>query len=258
MGETGLDKIIEVSKSFNLQDLLAFIAVTKLTKEAYSYAKNRVKELLDKREYGICPTPKEAERIKDISKSDIYHRLKDCVGKNHWSLPIIKIGLYINELDKKGRSDIIRRNKTDILNRYGQRGIKVMHLGDTGMIRVYISYISTLKLERNLSVSESGKILDEIIDTWDKITVFVKSDQTQKEVSAEICKRLSGRHDLFFVFSSGSANEISTKTIAKLSTTGEIRKKDYTFTSHSYLSEDGTQQSYMWVFEFLPNISIKR
>jgi len=250
-----LDDIAELTKSLPLKELLAFIAAKELTKDlrkdAYSYIKQRVKELLDESKYGFVPKPEEAKAIQSISKSDIYSRLKDCVGKKHWSLPLIKTGLYIAELKGKDRQDIISRIKQDILNRHGDRGLKVMHLGDTGMIRDYVAYLSNLKLERNLSVSETGERLDDMIRDWEKITIFVKHDDLEKEISDKIRRFFSEKHEVFFVFSTGSANEIAARTIAQLNNSDEIRKNNYIFRTHSdpYTEEKG--QRYRWMFELL-------
>jgi len=220
--------------------------------KSYSYIKQRVRELFDGNEYGFVPKPEEARAIQAISKSDIYNRLKDCVGKKHWSLSLIKAGLYISELKGKDRRDIISRIKQDILNRHGERGLRVMQLGDTDMIRDYVAYLSNLKLERNLSISEAGERLDGMIKNWEKITIFVKHDDTEKEVSDKICRFFSEKHEIFFVFSVGSANEIATGTIAQLNNNDEIRENNYIFRTHlDPYTEEKSQKRYRWRFELL-------
>ena len=255
MEETDSDKYIgAINKLSDLPNLLEFIIAKKLVGTTLSYAKEKVRELWYERKYGFSPKPEEARKLKDISRSGLYHRLIDCVGKHHWSLPLVNTGIYISGLDKEDKEGFKKRNRDYIYAKHGEKGIKVMHLGDTGFIENVIYNLSDLKLKRNLSEIEAGEILDKIINEWTKITIFVKHDNTPKELSERICKLMYERHDLFLVFSFGKANKVATQTLAKLLTSGEISKNDYRFESNEdyYPARDKNKLGYMWSFKLIP------
>ena len=102
------------------------------------------------------------------------------------------------------------------------------------MISDYVAYLSNLKLERNLSIEEAGGRLDDMLINWEKINRF-----------------FSEKREVFYVFSSGSANELATETIAKLNNNNEIRKNNYYFRTHLDPYEEKNQKRYSWRFELL-------
>ncbi len=82
-----------------------------------------------------------ANALLKVSKSDIYSRLKECIGP-HWALPIIKVGIFISELSgEENRKKNIDDIKDSVKRKYGISAIKILHLGDTGVIKDIIAYL---------------------------------------------------------------------------------------------------------------------
>lgn len=96
-----------------LPEILKYVALQKLTGGALEWAKNRVKELWDKKEYGFTIKPELASELQRISKSEAYRRTKDCIGNNKF-LGIIKLGLRIEGLSESGKVALIADIKNDV------------------------------------------------------------------------------------------------------------------------------------------------
>ena len=57
--------------------------------------KNKIKEFWLKLEYGVTINAEESESLKKISENDFYLLFKKYLGE-HWSLKLIKVGIYIS------------------------------------------------------------------------------------------------------------------------------------------------------------------
>ena len=67
-------------------------------------AKNWFKEFWLKHEYGVTISVEESESLKKISENDLYLLFKKYLGE-HWSLKLIKVGIYVSEIIKEGKGD---------------------------------------------------------------------------------------------------------------------------------------------------------
>ena len=138
---------IETLIKLGLRELISYVNLKKLSGQVLEYAKKRIRELWGKRQYGFTPSKDEATILKKISKTDLYLRLKFCLG-HHWCLPLIKVGIYISNLNKEGQDILVNQIKDSINQKYGIRGIRIMELGSTGVIESIIELISDLKIKK--------------------------------------------------------------------------------------------------------------
>jgi len=243
-------EIIDKIFSLDLSDLISYTVAAKLTGEALAKAKKRIKDLWNQRKYGFTPSKEEAIGISKIGKTEIYKRLKDCVG-NHWSLNLIRLGMYISELSEGGKRETIERIREDVHRKYHKTGINVVNLASTGTIFPAIQYLSDLKMRKNLDQQDITKELDTITDEWKRITVFVKKDSKKKDIIAKINRCMNHRPSFFFVFSYGHlAKEKATKNIADLNNKGIFQREGYMLYTYRRTDKVGTE-IFNWSFELV-------
>jgi len=123
-----------------LPELLKLVALQKLTGKALEWAKQRIKELWDKKEYGFTPEPEVASGLQIISKSESYRRMRECIG-NHRYLGLIKLGFRADELNEQGNTAAIARIKAKVYEKHGVEGIRILTMGTTGILIGIIQYL---------------------------------------------------------------------------------------------------------------------
>lgn len=241
-------ELIQKISSMDLRDLLTFLYTVKLSKETIEYIRKRIRELWNQSKYGFTPNAEEAAAIYKIGQKEAYKRLKHCIGF-HWSLRLIRLGLYISDLNDEGQRKLIKKTKEDIYKKYGSKGIKITNMATTGAILDVIEYLSKLKIEDNLNRTDlTIKFDTEIIEKWDKITFFVKTEDSEKEISKKIVAMMNQRLLIFFVFAYGAASTKSMKIISKLNNNKTISNKNYCLSMTSRRDKAG-KRLYTWVFE---------
>lgn len=235
-----------------LPELLNLIVAGKLTGDLIVWANQRIKELFERKEYGFTPEPEFASGLQQVSKSDAYNRMKECIG-NHTFLSLVKLALRIEELNDEGRTKIVERTKNEVYKKHGVQGVRVLNMGSTGVIIPIIQYMSDIKLKHDHSQTYMIDIFEKVIDQWKKITIFHKSEIGQKGLEKKIVDYMSAHYELFFVFSIGEASEQAKKAIASLSNSNKIRKKGYMFGLYSRKEDVIGKEWYSWVFKNLYN-----
>lgn len=230
-----------------LPELLKLIFLQKLTGKALDWAKQRIKELWDKKEYGFTPEPVVASGLQEISKSDAYKRMKECIG-NHRFLGLIKLGFRVDELNKQGNTIAIAKIKNDVFENHGVEGIRVITMGTTGVLTGIIQYLSDIKIKNNYSQAIVADQFDNIITNWTEITIFHQTEKGQKTLEKSILTFMRNNYNIFFVFSMGSASEQATKLIAQLNKDNIIRKQGYIFTLYRR-GEVAGKVMHTWVFQ---------
>lgn len=235
-----------------LPELLNWITLGKLTGDALEWARKRVKELWEKKEYGFTLNPELASDLQRISKSEAYKRIKECIGNSNL-LGLVKLGLRIEELSDEGKVSLIANIKNDVYKKYGVEGVRILTMGSTGLLMGIIQYLSSIKIENNYSQTYMTDLFNRTLDNWMNITIFHKTEQGQKALEQKILAYMNGHHELFFVFSIGTASEQATKVIATLNNNGTIRKKGYMFNLYSRKEDLYGRVRHTWAFQNLYN-----
>ncbi len=236
-----------------LPDLLKYILLQKLTGGVLEWAKKRVKELWDKKEYGFTIKPELANDLQRISKSDVYKRAKESIGNNNKFLSLIKIGLRIEELSEQGKAALIADIKNDVYKKHQIDGVRILSMGSTGALISIIQHLSNVKMEHNYDQDYMSELFEKIIENWSKITIFHKSEHGSKKLETKIMGYMNTHYELFFVFAIGIAGEQAMKVIASLRNNGMIRNKGYTFKLYSRKEDDVGRSLFTWVFQDLLN-----
>ena len=80
-----------------------------------------------------------------------------------------------------------------------------------------MKYIIDLKINKNVNYLVLHQEFDKILKEWDKIAIPVKKDTSGDSLRAEILKIMDEKHQIFFVYSAGSAVKTALITLAQMS-----------------------------------------
>lgn len=229
-----------------LPELLKLVALQKSGK-ILDWVRQRIKELWEKKEYGFSPEPEIASGLQKISKSDAYQRMKACIG-NHRFLGLIKLGFRCDELNEQGNTAAIAKIKTNVYEKHGVEGIRVLTMGTTGVLVGIIQYLSDMKIKNDFSQAIMADRFDKIIENWIQITIFHQTEQGQTALEKSIRNFMKANYEIFFVFSMGTASSQATKVIAQLKNDEIIRKNGYMFNLYSRKEVAG-KVMHTWVFQ---------
>lgn len=219
--------------------------------EAGKDVKRTIINLLDKKKYGFVPDEQEAKAIKRISESPRFCRLKELIG-NHESLNLVRVGIYIMELNDIGERQLINEIRNRVNKRYGHRGMKIINLGSTGTIFDVIDYLDTLKLRKGYGKEHIILEFNKILDNWERITIFVKSEQDEKSLYQNIQIYMRLKHPIFFVFAYGTACSVAMKTIADMNNARLITQKNHYLIWSKPGKDRAGKLKYAWNFELCP------
>jgi len=231
----------------NLPQLLEYIVAGKATQEALGWARKRVKELWERKEYGFTPEPDVASGLQKISKSDAYKRMRECIG-NHSYLTLVKLSIRIQELSEIGQKESVHNLKNEVYRKHGLEGIRILTMGTTGVIFNVIQHISNIKIEKDFDQARMLEIFETMIQNWTDLTIFHKVADGQKALEDKIVSFMDHQHEFFFVFSIGSASDQAKKAIASLSNDGIIQEKGYTLNLSQKRVDTIKREYYSWIF----------
>ena len=198
-------------------DLYKFFAeLTVATiKDISEPVKNKIKEVWLKQEYGVTISVEESESLKKISENDFYLLFKKYLG-THWSLNLIKVGIYISELNEEGKRERAKQLYDESFKKYGRKGQRIIQLASTGVLVPVMKYIVDLKLDRGANLIVLNREFDKILDEWEQISIPVHRDSSEEAINDEIQEKISTGYPIFFVYASGSASKIAQLTLAKM------------------------------------------
>ncbi|KXS46221.1 MAG: hypothetical protein AWU58_740 [Methanohalophilus sp. T328-1] len=243
--------------SKSLPELLQIIRLGTYTTDILDAIKKRVKELWSKKQYGFTPDAKTAKELQNITKSDAYRRMEECVGKTSY-LNIVKLGLKIEDLSYKLGSAEIENIRKDVFNKYGKDGINILNMGNNGALLPLIQYLSDLKIKNNYSQEGMLNHFMEVIHDWERITIFHKTENGIDGLTDTIKRFMSSRQELFFVFAIGSAGDQAKKAISSLSNDDTIHEQGYTLTLHLREMDQKNRVHFGWTFQQLNPFAIEK
>lgn len=183
--------------------------------------KERLKQLVKSKKYFISLSKEDTTELYKISKQELYKRLERCLV-SHWSLNLIALGIYISKLNELDQGELAKQVKSEVHSKYQAKGLKILAMGSTGVIDHVIGFLSDIKTEKNYSFTEMGAIFDRIIERWEEITLFVKSEDSASSIKESCLSYLQKNERLFFVFAYGSAVNATISTIAELNNEGKL------------------------------------
>ncbi len=242
-------ELIERVSSMGIKELLALLISSKYGPEAVNHIREKVKELWNQRKYGFTPDAEESNALYEIGRSDVYRRFKDCL-ESHWSTDLIRVGIHISRLNDEGKREVVQKIKDSVYKKYGKRGTAIINMGSTGVITEIIDHLSGLRLRTDLNRRDLGIEFDKIIDTWERITFFVKADDSDDKIYSRITSLMDNRFQIFFVSAYGSAGINAMRVINKLNNEEKIPDNNYALSYGSRRDKAGLKL-HLWTFELM-------
>lgn len=180
-------------------------------------AKEKIKTFWLKQEYGITLSPEEGELINKVSKeNELYKIFKKYLG-DHWSLKLIKVGLYISELNEDGKKLRAESIQKEVRKKYDRKGLKIIQIASTGILEPVMQHIIDLKLLKGANYIVLCKEFDKILSEWDIISIPVARSSLETDIRQSITSKVQIGNPIFFVYGAGRAAVIAQLILAKMS-----------------------------------------
>lgn len=208
---------------------------------------NKVNKFWRKLKYGVTIKEEESNSIKKISESSFFLIFKTYLG-NHWSKDLIKVGLYVSQLNEEGHKERIKELSDEAYRneRYGKRGWRIIQFASTGVLEIVMQHIIDLKHNKDATKRDLQREFDKILDEWEKISIPVSSEMNQKMIKDVILKKMSNDYPIFFVYAASHASNTAMLTIAKMRNDHLFSGKYFPFPKHKQICDI---DYCLWVFE---------
>jgi hypothetical protein len=233
--------------------------LAELTRQGLSasteYVKKTIVEAWLKRQYGVTIPVQDAESLRKISETDFYKLFKRYLG-GHWSLELIKVGLYLQQLNEAGDTQRVRQLIDEAYQKRGLSGSRIIQLASTGVLELVMNYLIDLKVRKRVDTLVLHKEFDKILEEWQSISIPIQHDSKEVVIQSEIQKIMDRKNPIFFVYACGSAARNAQLILAGLNNTKFWQGK-YLMYSHvkNVRRQDGAIIEYcMWEFEILESI----
>ena len=205
-----------------------------------------------KKKYGFPPQEycNISKKIYETGKNPHFLRLITLIGKDHWAINLIRIGISICELNDKGEKDKIDIIRDKIWKDRGLNALRILNMGSTGAIKGVINYLDNLSM-KGFSKEALIEEFDRLLKEWEGITIFVQKGTDSFLVKNSIVLKILYKLNLLFVFSYGEgANKIAMESIAELNNKKQLEG----YLLDNYPTYDGAGiKVYMWCFTKIQN-----
>lgn len=128
-------------------------------------------------------------------------------------LMVLRMGLVLRKLEKKGEKDRKQKLREDIMKKYEVKGLHIAQFVENGLLNRYIGIL----LDDLDSIKKFREKINEIIENIEKYVFFVKLTDSERFV-LDSCLRITTSYlsMIFIVSGMGSAKELMKKIEPKL------------------------------------------
>jgi hypothetical protein len=229
-------------------ELLALLNAGKISKDFIGWAGKKIKDSLDKKEYGFTPDVETTTALKNVTKTDAYKRMRECIGPSSY-LSVIRISLRIEELSYTAEKTVIDKVRNGVYQKYGDEGITILNMGSTGILVPLIQHLSDIKIQGNCTQEEMLNRFLELVHGWQDIAIFHKTEDGQNNLENKLVQYMNAQYDIFFVFAIGVASEQAKKAISSLSNSGVIQTKGYVLRLVCRERDRKERDHFAWIFK---------
>jgi len=128
-------------------------------------------------------------------------------------LMILRMGLVLRKLEKKGEKDRKQKLREDIMKKYEIKGLHTAQFVENGVLNRYIGIL----LDDISSIEKFKEKINEIINHIEKYVLFVKNTDTERFILDTSLRTTTSNLSMIFIVSGmGSAGEIIRKIEGKL------------------------------------------
>lgn len=211
-----------------------------------SKASEKIREMWYSKKYGFTNAKKHANELYEISNTFLFQQFEKCVATPAY-ITLVRDGLRISYLNDEGRRKEIEEIKKEAYDKYGIRATKILNISSTGELERVVEYLIDLKMKKNYNIFDLTNEFEKIIDNWERVTLFVRSEHDLEYILKEINWHVEQKQELFFIFAYGSAIQHTIEAIAQLNNKGIFRNK-YIFDSKKEIDK-ANKEKYKCVFQ---------
>jgi len=209
----------------------------------------KIREIWFSHKYGFTNSKKHARELYKISDTPLFQQFEKCVAIPIYAT-LVRDGLRISYLNDEGRRKEIEEIRNEARKRYGRRAIKILNISSTSELQRIVEYLIDLKIKKNYNMFDLTKEFEKILDNWEKITLFVKSEQEHNidYILKEINWHIEQKQELFFIFAYSSAIQNTIEAIANLINESIFKNNNYLFESKIEVDK-AKKEKYKCIFE---------
>lgn len=207
----------------------------------------KIREIWFSRKYGFSSSKKHAKELYEISDTPLFQQFGKCVAIPIYAT-LVRDGLRISYLNDEGRRKEIEEIRKEARKKYGMRAIKILNISSTGELQRIVEYLIDLKIKKNYNIFDLTKEFEKILDNWEKITLFIKSEDDINHILKEVNWHIEQKQELFFIFAYGSAIQHAIEAIANLNNDGLFKNNNYLFESKIDVDK-ANKEKYKCIFE---------
>ncbi len=207
-------------------DLSKFLADLTLaaTKSLTSSLKEAISKRWRKLEYGVTLSVEEANSLKKIAENNFYLLFKKYLNA-HWSLKLIKVGIYISELNDEGKIKRVNELNVEVYRKYGLKGKRIIQLASTGILIPLMNHIIDIKLTKGANPFVLHQEFDKILEEWEKIAIPVGSIATDADIKKQVLIKMDNANPIFFLYAAGIASKHAQLSLAKMNNENLFQNK---------------------------------
>ena len=168
----------------------------------------KVNELIRNRynegHYAFVPNKEEALTLKKVSEKNVYLEFKKLL-KNHWGIDVVRTGLYLRILEQKGDVERIKEIKKQVFKNRKLAGLRLIEMVVEGVIEAGLDHLNKLKEKHNYSQEDLDNAFDDLLHTWEKITIFIRNENSVDEILSKTKELIDKKEETFFLFAKGKA-----------------------------------------------------
>lgn len=225
-----LEEIIEKAAELTLPNFLKWLVASGILAKVGKSQLNKVNQIIrdkyNEGTYAFVPDKKEAETLKKIKDQAIYKEFKRLLP-GHWGIDVVRTAIYINVLERKGNVEKIKEIKDQVFKNKKLPGIRLVEMVVVGVINPVLDRLKELKDKHNYSQDDVANDFEDLLYTWEKITIFVKNENTSEEIIKLVKEKIDKKESTFFMLAKGNAINIACEAIVTLNKEKYLLEKGY-------------------------------
>ncbi len=218
----------------------------KLTVEKYQELKIKFLDIWNQKKFGFSPPGDLAKKLNAIDSTPEYKKLKQLIGK-HKTLPLVRVGLYLESLNIAGDSEKVEQIRTEIYERHGAIGSRIVSMGSCGLMSDIINMLDSLEATGKCSHEDIVHEYEYVLNKYDDIFMFVSKEETEANIELRINQQVAKLPSSFFIVATGNAAKHGMTVIAKMNKEDGLRDKGYMFFPPK-TQKYGRKNQYTWTF----------
>ena len=227
-----IEAIVKEIINLPLKEALALLAAKKIldfSGKGYGEIKRVIQDKQNECKYAFVPNKEEAKNLLGYDSDPQYIAI-EIIVPDYRHIDLLRTGLLINSYQKnptRANTKRVSEIKKQIRNRpNGGHFLKIVNLPTTPLFSSIVDYLYQRKKEGYTNVALKDE-LNEIIETFDKMSLFVKTG-SDKDIVIDFCKKhVKIKDEAFFILGMGLAGDVVLEAIQDLTKKKFFEKNQY-------------------------------